>query len=187
MIAFSSLLLAPLVALMAPVGVSAPDGGRERQFAPKEEAIRAQGKPKGMMSLVPLEQEPKTYQIRIQRRVIVRISPRRSTGRRDLDAQSAQPVNQTRLRQQKMGKCLPVTSIAGVQPGNDNKLVLFLRNRGLVGVHLDKACRARDFYSGFYVERNSDGLVCAGRDMLQSRSGAKCDVAEMVRLVAVRQ
>jgi hypothetical protein len=48
---------------------------------------------------------------------------------------------------------------------------------------LNRACRARDFYSGFYVERASDGRICVDRDTLLSRSGANCKLTRIRQLV----
>lgn len=84
-----------------------------------------------------------------------------------------------------MDRCLPVSQIAGVQTGTGNRLLLFLNNQRIVSVNLERACRARDFYSGFYVERSDDGQICVDRDELQSRSGAKCEVERMSQLVPV--
>jgi hypothetical protein len=57
----------------------------------------------------------------------------------------------------------------------------------MISVNLEKSCRARDFYSGFYVERRKDGRLCVDRDELQSRTGARCEVESMRRLVEVRE
>lgn len=85
-----------------------------------------------------------------------------------------------------MGKCIPIREIGGVQVQSGNRLMLFMRDRRIVGATLEKGCRARDFYSGFYVERGDDGLICSGRDILQSRSGTKCELRKLHRLVPVR-
>lgn len=84
-----------------------------------------------------------------------------------------------------MDDCVPVGDIAGVQTGGGNQLVLFLRDRRMVSARLEKACRARDFYSGFYLERNEDGKLCVDRDKLQSRAGANCELSRMRELVPV--
>ena len=84
-----------------------------------------------------------------------------------------------------MDRCVPIAGISGVQTGNGNRLLLFLRDQRIISVNLERACRARDFYSGFYIERNADGKLCVDRDKLQSRSGAKCEVERMRQLVAV--
>lgn len=125
-------------------------------------------------------------QIRIEQRVIVRISPRRSRTRNEMLAlQPRQSLNR-RYEERKMEKCVPVSGISAVQTGSGNRLLLFMRDAGIISVNLEKACRARDFYAGFYVEKNADGQLCVDRDKLQSRSGAKCEVERMRQLVAVQ-
>jgi len=125
-------------------------------------------------------------QVRIERRVVVRISPARGGNANQLLAQLPQRELNARYEERKTDKCLPVSGIAGVQTGSGNRLLLFLRDRRIISVNLEKACRARDFYSGFYVERNKDGNLCIKRDKLQSRTGAKCKVSRMRQLVAVK-
>lgn len=126
-----------------------------------------------------------TRQIRIEQRVIVRISPQRSRNSNELLAQLPQRSLNTQYEERKMEKCLPVGGIAGVQTGSGSRLLLFLRDTRIISVNLEKACRARDFYSGFYVEQNKDGQLCVDRDKLQSRSGVKCEVERMRHLVAI--
>ncbi|MGD9665175.1 MAG: hypothetical protein AB7U34_08235 [Novosphingobium sp.] len=125
-------------------------------------------------------------QVRIERRVIIRIAPHRPFARPDMlaDMQSAQPM--PRLSVRKKIKCLPASEIGGVQVDPDNRLILFMRRHRMVGVSLEKGCRAREFYSGFYVERSPDGLICSGRDILQSRAGARCEVSKLHVLAPVR-
>lgn len=124
-------------------------------------------------------------QIRIERRVIVRIAPRSVAARRNLLAQLPVRSRPQRYEEMKAEKCVAVEQIAGVETGSGNRLLLFLRDAEILSVNLEKACRARDFYSGFYVERNEDGKVCVNRDTLQSRNGARCDIARMMQLKAV--
>ena len=126
-------------------------------------------------------------QIRIEQRVIVRISPRRTRNQNELLAQLPRQSLNQRYEERKMEKCVPVGSIAGVQTGSGNRLLLFMRDARIVSVNLEKACRAREFYSGFYVEQAEDGQLCVERDKLQSRSGAKCEVERMRQLVAVQE
>ena len=91
-----------------------------------------------------------------------------------------------RFEEARKEKCVPLEGIAGVQTGSGNRLVLYLRDRRMLSVNLEKSCRARDFYSGFYVEKNKDGRLCVERDKLQSRTGARCEVETMRELVEVR-
>lgn len=119
-------------------------------------------------------------QVRIEQRMIIRIAPR-------LPGQMYTPMpaapQPPRFYERKTSKCLPITSIAGVQIESQDRLLLVTRGRKLIGASLDKSCRARDFYSGFYVERNEDGQLCAGRDTIHSRAGANCAITKMRELV----
>ena len=124
-------------------------------------------------------------QVRIERRVTIRISPVRQGNRNNLLATLPRQGVARTFEERKMDDCVPVSGIAGVQTGNGNRLLLFLNDQRIVSLNLERGCRARDFYSGFYIERNEDGRLCVKRDQLQSRSGTKCEVAGMRRLVAV--
>jgi len=128
---------------------------------------------------------PSAEQVRIEQRLTVRIAPR-SISRELLADLPAAPLA-TRFRERKVGKCLSVKGIAGVQIGADDRLLLFMRDRRLIGASLEKACSARDFYSGFYVDRGGDGKLCVDRDMLHSRSGSTCTVSRLRELVAVEK
>ena len=122
-------------------------------------------------------------QVRIERRVVVRITP--VSPQREMLADLPRAPLASRFKERKAGKCVPVAGIAGVQIGGDDRLMLFMRDQRLIGASLDKACRARDFYSGFYVERSADGKLCIDRDMIHSRSGTSCSLSKLRQLVAV--
>lgn len=120
-------------------------------------------------------------QVRIEQRLIIRVAPRGSA--RELLAVLPNEARTSRMRERKIGRCLPTAGIAGVEIGADDRLLLFMRDRRLISASLEKVCRARDFYSGFYVERSGDGLLCIGRDMLHSRTGTSCIVSRLRQLV----
>ncbi len=129
---------------------------------------------------------PVANQVRIERRVILRISPQPSRARgSNLLAQLPSQATPTRLVEQSMTQCLPANNIVGVSDSG-SRLIIYMRDRSLISAQLEKACSPRDFYLGFYVERNADGQLCADRDRLLSRAGAKCRISELNRLVAVR-
>ena len=125
-------------------------------------------------------------QVRIEQRVVVRIAPRVPSARQsppnDLPDRALAP----RFEEGGKEKCVALQGIAGVQTGSGNRLVLFLRDRRMISVNLEKSCRARDFYSGFYVEQSKDGRLCVDRDRLQSRTGVSCEVETMRQLVETR-
>jgi hypothetical protein len=119
-------------------------------------------------------------QVRIEQRLIIRVAPPRGAGR---EIAQAPPIDPVRLRERKMSKCVSLAGIAGVQPTSDSRLLLFLRDRRMVGASLDKACSPRDFYMGFYIQQTQDGMLCAGRDSIHSRSGSTCTVSRLRELV----
>lgn len=126
-------------------------------------------------------------QVRIEQRVIIRISPGpipRGGGdpRRGLMAEFAERLG-PRFAERRMGQCLPVGGIVGVQPDGPSRLILFMRDQRIISAALEKGCNARDYYSGFLVERTSDGMICAARDKLLSRTGANCSLGRLRQLV----
>jgi hypothetical protein len=123
-------------------------------------------------------------QVRIEQRLTIRIAPQpaappQANMMMDLPQRPLPP----RMTERSMGRCLPITGIAGVQVGQGNRLILFMRDRRVISAALERACSARDYYSGFYIERNSDGQICVARDNLLSRSGANCKLTQLRQLV----
>ena len=125
-------------------------------------------------------------QVRIERRVIIRIAPRRPIENGEMLAGLPRDPLPSRFKEKGVAKCVPIREIGGAQVQEDNRLMLFMRDRRMMSATLEKGCRARDFYSGFYVERGEDGLICSGRDVLQSRSGTKCELRKLHHLVPER-
>lgn len=128
---------------------------------------------------------PVAQQVRIEQRVIVRIAPRNRPYSTDFLTQLPRVERPTRFLEREVGNCVPVGGIAGVQADAGDRLLFFMRDRRILSANLEKKCQARDFYSGFYLERNRDGMLCVDRDKLQSRSGAKCEISRMSQLVRV--
>ncbi|MXO90552.1 hypothetical protein [Pontixanthobacter aquaemixtae] len=129
---------------------------------------------------------PVQYQVRIDQRVVIRVSPRRPATRQDLNAPLPQQTRPRRLVERKIGKCVKMNQISGVQPTRDNRLILYLRSNKMIAANLEKTCSVRDFYSGFYVEPSEDGNLCINRDKLQSRTGVKCKLSKIRQLVPER-
>jgi hypothetical protein len=123
-------------------------------------------------------------QVRIEQHFSIRISPGGPMMPPDMmdDLMDERPE---RFEERAMGKCFAAGAIAGVQSTQGNRLLLFMRDQHIISAVLEKACRARDFYSGFYIERSPDGLICVNRDKLQSRSGANCRIAKLRALIAL--
>lgn len=181
-------LAAPL-ALMLPLtaGVIAPDKHRLPPLSAPQCSAAGMGEaPLLPNALTAFNESASARQVRIEQRVMIRITPQPMAARQSMVAELPRRVDAPRFEERDKEKCLPLQGIAGVQTGSGNRLVLFLRDQRMISVNLEKSCRARDFYSGFYVEKNKDGRLCVERDKLQSRTGARCEVETMRNLVQVR-
>lgn len=131
--------------------------------------------------------QPQTQnQVRIEQRVIVRIAPSSPAARQESLARLPRREMETSFQEVETDKCVPIQAIAGVAPVQQNRLLLFMRDHRVLTAALDRTCDAQAFYSGFYVERSEDGMLCSGREMLQSRAGTSCEVSRFNRLVAIR-
>ncbi len=123
-------------------------------------------------------------QVRIEQHFSIRIAPGGPVMPPDMmdDLMDERPE---RFEEKPMGKCFATGAVLGVQSAEGNRLLLFMRDQHIISAVLEKACRARDFYSGFYVERSPDGQICAERDKLQARSGANCRILRLRSLIAL--
>lgn len=127
---------------------------------------------------------PVARQVRIEQRVIIRIVP---LGRQAADPliPAAQSVP-LRIVERPIAGCVPVNQIAGVAGDRGDRLRLLMRSRQVLSVRFGSECRTEAFYSGFFVERKRDGLLCPARDAIHSRSGMRCTVGRISQLVAER-
>lgn len=176
-----------LLPMAAGAGVPAPDEtlAPDAASAPQCPAAALEDEAR-LNPLSALYGQQSARQVRIEQRVVVRIAPASPAARQNLMAELPQRAVAPRFEEARKEKCVPLEGIAGVQTGSGNRLVLFLRDRRMISVNLEKSCRARDFYSGFYVEKNKDGRLCVDRDKLQSRTGVRCEVESMRQLVEAR-
>lgn len=129
---------------------------------------------------------PVAGQVSIEQRITTRVNPRPAPMPMNpaAFAESLNGRREPRLTERKLGKCVPVNAIRGVQPVAADRLLLIMRDERLVTAELQKGCEARQFYSGFIVKRNADGQVCIARDSIQSRSGASCQITGFRLLVS---
>ncbi len=171
-------LLAPLALMfVAPSAAEAPLAGPIASVAAGDVPAEALAPEHSALHPAPLQQ------VRLEQHISIRISP----GVPQMPPQILIELQQDELPPQfterKWGKCLALNGIGAVQSGEGNRLLLFMRDQHIVSALLEKACQARDFYMGFYVERNADGMICVDRDRLQSRSGANCKLKRLRAVV----
>ncbi len=137
-------------------------------------------------AMIYVSERPLVYaQVRIEKRVIIRVPRRRPNSLAPM-ADILEESARTTYREKKIGKCLPMNNILGVQMFADRYLDLVTKDRKRIRAQLEDKCQARSFYSGFYVEKTGDGKMCAGRDILHSRTGAKCEIERFRELVPER-
>lgn len=161
--------------------------GADVRAAPEAEDLATGLQPPPAASVDLLQQArrvPLQHQVRIEQRVIIRISPPSSKVRERTLEDVAEPAEEVRLAPGREERCVRMNDIKGVQPTRDNSLLLFMSGRRLMSARLERSCSSQDFYSGFYVERSEDGRLCVRRERLQSRAGAQCEIAQINRLVA---
>ena len=182
-------LLAPLLMLLpAAVSVEPPSVVDARGASLAEPPLS-----RGVSSEASVEQPfgegwaaPDAGQVRIEQRVTIRITPRAAPmpmAPTMFDQDQLEGGGGPRFSERKLGKCLPIAGIAGVQPAPSDRLLLIMRDQRMITAQLGKGCRSRDYYSGFLVAKNADGMICTGRDALLSRSGANCQVHTFRQLV----
>lgn len=73
-------------------------------------------------------------------------------------------------------KCVPARAIAAATLVGKSSVDLILRNRQRVRAKLESSCPALDYYYGFYITPNPDGMVCEDRDNIRSRMGGACEI-----------
>jgi hypothetical protein len=177
---FAASLLAPIALLFSAIGAKDGQGGDDDASAQAYPDVPlAEDAPAWPLGIVRSFFPEPAQQVHIEQRMTIRVSPHASRS-----PMPPRPMSVPRFSERKMGKCLPISGIAGVEPNGQNNLVLFMRDRRMINVELDRSCHSHAFYSGFYLSRSTDGMVCVDRDTLHSRSGSACKLKRMRQLVA---
>jgi hypothetical protein len=88
-------------------------------------------------------------------------------------------------RERRGGRCINSADVAGAAITPDGAVDFVLRGGKRMRAWLESECPALDFYQGFYVKPDRDGMVCAGRDSIHSRSGGECQIDRFRRLEPV--
>ncbi|WP_188055905.1 hypothetical protein [Sphingosinithalassobacter sp. CS137] len=95
-------------------------------------------------------------------------------------------MRHSQWRERPAERCVPMARImsAGVSGGDAVDFVLDDGSR--VRARLESRCPALGYYSSLYIRRSRDGMLCAGRESLRSRSGGSCQIRDFHQLVPVR-
>jgi hypothetical protein len=73
-------------------------------------------------------------------------------------------------------KCIPARGILAATRAVKDSVDLILRSRQRVRAKLESSCPALDYYYGFYIRPDPDGMVCEDRDAIRSRMGGACEI-----------
>lgn len=117
--------------------------------------------------------EPQVRTMIVQQELIMRIPVRPLTG----------PIEWVERRGP---RCIPGAAIRGAALSADGNVDFLLAGRKRVRAELDQDCPGLDFYKGFYLSPEDDG-VCAGRDTISSRMGGSCRIERFHRLVPLER
>ena len=114
--------------------------------------------------------------VTIHERVVIRVPKLRA--HEAAPVASATPI---RWREKKGPKCIAANQLAGaLVTGSDVDFVL--QGGARVRAKLDDDCPTLAFYSGLYIKPAPDRMICADRDAIRSRSGARCEIDKFRRL-----
>lgn len=117
-------------------------------------------------------------QVIVRERIIVRIP--RVAG---VPPAMPRPVM---LVEKKGPKCVPLDKLRGAAITGADSIDLIIEGGTRYRARLDDDCPSLGFYSGFYMKRTADGMVCAKRDALRSRAGSACPIDALKLLVPRR-
>ncbi len=127
-------------------------------------------------------------QVIIEQQIIIRVPARsRITSFSPASPGARGPSSEHSIvwKERDAAKCLPMKSVLGVQVSRDDSIDLLTSERQRLRAKLDDNCRTEDFYSGFYMQKGADGMLCEDRDEIQARSGAKCTIESFRLMVPV--
>ncbi len=137
-----------------------------------------------LMALGAPRQEPEPRpvhyaQLTVRQQIIVRMpaGPQAS-------AALASPVE---WKEGKGVKCIAASSVAGAAALARDSVDLLLRDRSRVRAKLENRCPALDYYNGFYITPNSDGMICADKQSIRSRMGGQCGIDAFKTLRPVKE
>ncbi len=128
------------------------------------------------------------YQTLVQQTIVIRVPPQSQPTNFNASSQKISgksPPQPIKWKEKDAPKCMAMRSILAVQVTRKDSIDLITRERQRLRAQLDGRCRGQDFYSGFYMERSIDGRLCEDRDILQTRSGLKCEVDKFRLMVPV--
>jgi hypothetical protein len=94
------------------------------------------------------------------------------------------PATPIRWEEHRGPRCIAWAQIAGAVQLGQNSVDLMFRDRTRIRARLERRCPALDYYRGIYLPATADGLTCADRDSIRSRTGGECPIDQFRTLRA---
>ncbi len=107
----------------------------------------------------------------VHQQIIIRVAPvprggnRLATNRRNIAWQ-----------EEPGPRCIPARAILGAAQVGQENVDLVLRDATRIRAQLERRCPSMDYYFGVYVRPNPDGMICADRDEIRTRTGTSCGI-----------
>lgn len=116
----------------------------------------------------------------VRQQLIIRVTAGIRTGA------PAAPAVPIQWREGRGPRCVPASRIIGFTFPSQRSVDLVFRDRTRMRARLERRCVALDFYRSFYIAATPDGLICADRDSIRSRTGGECEIDQFRSLRAAR-
>lgn len=114
----------------------------------------------------PAQHAPLSYaQLTIRQSVIIRVPMAKQ-----------RPEAPVEWKERKGPSCIAAADLGGAQINSSDHVDLILRGGMRLRATLRDNCPALRYYSGFYLRPGDDGMICADRDTLHTRSGGECEI-----------
>ena len=117
-------------------------------------------------------------QLTLRHQIIVRVPTR---------PQGAPLVSPIKWKEGKGVKCIAASQVAGASMPGRGSVDLVLRDRSRIRAKLENSCPALDYYNGFYITPNADGMICADKQSIRSRMGGECEIDAFKTLKAAKR
>ncbi|MGE4431685.1 MAG: hypothetical protein AB7E05_13180 [Sphingobium sp.] len=123
----------------------------------------------------------------IEQRVVIRVPMMRPAfpppDMRAPPSRRDPPPSPMKWEERKGPKCIRLSQLRAASITTSHGVDLILRDNSRMRARLGRECRPEYLYSGFYIQPDEDGSLCAGRDRVLARGGANCLITDIRRLV----
>jgi hypothetical protein len=119
-------------------------------------------------------------QMTIHQRIVIRIP-------RMMDTQPPRkPDAPPRFVRKKGPKCVEMSALDRAIINGSDSIDLMTADGERIRAKFEGGCPALDFYPDLYLKPTADGMICAGRDAVRSRSGSVCPIESFSAIVLKR-